>query len=265
MTMTTMNSMTCDVSTGEATEFLANYSGLLFGSGSTCVRLEKNVKRMAQSIGLMAEITILPRHIHLTIRRAGSPEVLTSITSIRDVPINFNVITSLSRLSWALADREITFREGIERFGEIERMGGTAPGVVLLLVSLANASFCRLFEGDLTAMAIVFVATFAGFFLKQTMAIKHVDARIITAVCAFVSAVIASADNLFSLGASPMITLGTSVLYLIPGIPLINSFCDMIDRHYICAFGRLMNAVVTLCCLSFGLCLGMWLMNMGMF
>ena len=136
---------------------------------------------------------------------------------------------------------------------------------MLVLVSLANASFCRLFGGDMVAMVIVFVATFAGFLVKQMLMERHVDFRLTAVVCSFVSAVLASSDALFSLGATPEIAVGTSVLYLIPGIPFINSFCDMIDRHYLCSFGRMMNAVVLSCCLSAGLCAGMMLMNLGMF
>ncbi|MDE6344424.1 MAG: threonine/serine exporter family protein, partial [Muribaculaceae bacterium] len=63
----------------------------------------------------------------------------------------------------------------------------------------------------------------------------------------------------------PSIALGTSVLYLVPGIPFLNSFSDMIYRHYFCAFCRFTDAVVLTCCLSIGLCAGMMLMNVGMF
>lgn len=264
--MTTMNSTICNRPTiGEASSFLADYAGFLFGSGTTCVRLEKNVRRIAASLGLAVEMSILPQHINLTVRRRDSAEVVTSVAPIREVPCNFNAITRLSRLSWQLADREISFDKGVGQFYEICHERPLSPRLVLVLASAANASFCRLFGGDATAMTLVFAATFAGFFLKQTLAAKHVDARIITAVCAFVSTVIAAADGLFGLGSTPALAIGTSVLYLIPGIPLINSFSDMVDRHYICSFGRMMNVIVTLCSLSLGLCLGMWLMNVGMF
>ena len=59
--------------------------------------------------------------------------------------------------------------------------------------------------------------------------------------------------------------LGTSILYLVPGIPFLNSFSDMICRHYVCALGRFMDAVILTCCLSAGLCAGMALMDAGMF
>ena len=70
---------------------------------------------------------------------------------------------------------------------------------------------------------------------------------------------------LFGLGSTPGIAIGSSVLYLVPGIPFLNSFSDLLNHHYICAFSRFMDAVVLTCCLSLGLCAGMAMMQVGMF
>lgn len=245
--------------------FLAEYSGWLFSSGATCIRLEKNVNRIAASLGMNVEMSILPRHLHITVTDSATPHSFTSVAPIVERPVSFNINTRLSKLSWDMADGAIGFDEARRQFGQIIALPHADKWVVLLLVGLANASFCRLFNGDAVAMAVVFLATVAGFALKQTLTEKHVDSRLVAIASSFVSAVLAAADGLFSLGATPEIAIGTSVLYLVPGIPYINSFCDMLDRHYICAFGRAMNAVVITCCLSIGLCAGMLLMNVGMF
>lgn len=247
----------------QACEFLSDYAVLLFGSGATCVRMEKNIYRMARSFGYTAEFSILPRHIHLTVQ--SPDEAFTSVIAQREYPISFERIASLSKLSWQLADNEIDYPCAVRCLSNISREHCMDPWFLLLLVSLANAAFCRLFGGDAVAMAMVFAATAAGFMLKQMLTERRWDFRIVIFTSALVSAVIASTDGLFGLGATPGIAVGTSVLYLVPGIPFINSFCDFLDRHYLCAFGRMMNAVVILCCLSLGLCAGMMLMNISMF
>lgn len=244
--------------------FLSSYAVLLFGSGATCIRIEKNVGRIARVMGMRAEFSILPRHIHITVADVEG-DIATSVVAIRDLPISYCKIASLSKLSWQLADHRISFEDAVEALEHIKHGTGTNPLLLLVLVSLANASFCRLFGGDAASMGFVFAATFAGFFVKQQLALRHVDFRAIVLICAFVSAVIASGAWLFGIGSTPDLAVGTSVLYLVPGIPFINSFCDMLDRHYLCAFGRLMNAIVILCCLSMGLCAGMLVMNVGMF
>lgn len=246
-------------------DFLSDYAGLLFSCGSTCIRLEKNVTRMAAAFGTDVRLFIMPHHIHITVTDRSGQHLITSIANITEHPISFDINTRLSKLSWDIADGKIGFDEALREFKRISRTRPCNKWWLLLLVSLANASFCRLFGGDLTAMAVVFVATFAGFNIKQLLTERHLDFRLIVLVCSFVSSVLAAADGLFGLGSTPGIAIGTSVLYLVPGIPFINSFCDMMDRHYICAFGRVMNALVITGCLSVGLGCGMMVMNVGMF
>ncbi len=245
--------------------FLSEYSAWLLGSGATCIRLEKNVRRMAKSLDCEAEMTILPRHIHMTVSSVDKSECYTYIIATHPMPISFNINTKLSRLSWEMADEGLRFAEVQQRFREIIKTPPTNKYTVLFLAACANAAFCRLFTGDWAAVGIVFMSTLAGFYLKQVLSEYKVDVRLIFIICAFVSSVLASTATLFSIGHTPDIAVGTSVLYLVPGIPFLNSFSDMLDGHYICAFGRFMNALVLTCCLSLGLCAGMMMMNLSMF
>lgn len=254
----------CEVrSVREACEFLSEYAVVLFGSGATCIRLEKNMCRIAESFGMEVAFSVLPQHIHITLKRGE--EVFTSVVTIRALPISFAKIASLSKLSWQISDRRIDFECAVATLNRIKHERVIKKWELILLVSLANAAFCRLFNGDIIAMSIVFIATLTGFIFKLEMARRHFDVRIIVFVCALVSSVIASLDGFFSLGTTPGIAIGTSVLYLIPGIPFINSFCDLIGKHYLCAFGRALNAAVLCLCLSAGLSLGLFLMHNGMF
>ena len=164
-----------------------------------------------------------------------------------------------------MADGKIDFLTARSVLPRICNCACVNPWLLLLLVSLANASFCRLFSGDPMAMATVFIATFIGFLVKQILVRRHMDIRLTVLFCSFLSAMIAAAGSLLGIGGTPEIAVATSVLYLVPGIPFINSFCDLLDRHYLCAFGRAMNAVMLLCCLSLGLCAGMAVMHMAMF
>lgn len=260
------DNLKCQPSAKEVCLFLADYSDWLFSSGSTCIRLEKNVSRMAATLGMDIELFIMPRHINLTVKDSQCKDCYTSINSIKDRGISFNINTLLSRLSWDMADGKLDFYEARKSFRKIIKYKGDVNSWLLaVLVAIANASFCRLFGGSFVSMLIIFVSVFMGYSLKQFLLERKVDVRIVVIICAFVSAVLSSSDYLFSIGSTPDLTIGSSVLYLVPGIPFINSFCDMIDKHYICAFGRLMNALVLTCCLSLGLLLGMIVMGEGMF
>lgn len=252
-------------SSKEVCLFLSKYAVTLLACGATCIRLEKNINRMACAFSKRMEVTIMPRHIHMTVCGSDDEDIFTSIATVKSAPISFSLNTALSRLSWNVKDEGLSLAEAKRRFHRIASCDTENQWLTLLLASLANASFCGIFGGDLIAMAIVFIATAAGFNLKQVLAARHVDVRVIFFLCAFVSSIIGAADYLFPSGQTPAIAVGTSVLYLVPGIPFLNSFSDLLYRHYICAFSRFTDAVVLTGCLSLGLCLGMWAMKVGMF
>lgn len=245
--------------------FLAEYGAWLLGCGATCIRLEKNVQRMAETYGKKVELTITPRHIHVSVLDVLNSETVTTIASVKAIPVSFNLNTLLSQLSWEIADQRLGFDAARERFHSIIHSDSQSRWTVLLLVTLANASFCRLFGGDLWAMAVVGIATLAGYYLKQVLLANKVDIRVVVLACAFVSSVLGASCQLFSLGDTPAVATATSILYLVPGIPFLNSFSDMLYRYYICSFSRFMDAVVLTASLSIGLCAGMALMKVGMF
>lgn len=245
--------------------FLSEYSAWILGSGASCIRLEKNVRRIAEAYGKKAEITITPHHVNISIAAADNGEAVSAIASSVPGPVSFNIITELSRLSWEIADSALPLEAARKRLASIVGNDSQNKWLVLILVAIANASFCRLFGGDLTAMTIVCLATLAGYYIKQWLLGAGADLRVTVIVCSFVSSVLGATDYLFALGSTPAITIGTSILYLVPGIPFLNSFSDMLYRYYICSFSRLMDALVLTACLSIGLCAGMMLMNVGMF
>ena len=165
----------------EEGQFLSDYAALLLGCGATCIRIEKNVGRMARSCGLTTDLIILPADILLTVRKDDNRQVSYTCTAgIRNTGISFFLNTELSKLSWLVAEGKMDVQEAAERVRGIGTGKVTDSRVMLFLVAAANASFCRLFGGDGVAMAIVFVATLAGFLLKQCMLSDGADARLTT-------------------------------------------------------------------------------------
>lgn len=249
----------------EACLFLSEYAAWLLGCAATCIRIEKNVRRMAQAWGVQAELVILPAHIQMVVWDAGRRHSCSNTERIRHTGISFGVNTQLSRLSWAVADGRMDYAGARARFEQIKLTQPERPQRVLWLASLANASFCRLFGGGAVSVLIVLAATLAGFRLRQMMLGQGAGVRFTFFCCAFFSSVIGAAGHVFGIGATPEVALGTSVLYLIPGIPYINSVSDLLDGHYLSAFARFMSAAVLTACLSAGLCGGLLLMNLRWF
>lgn len=247
-------------------KFLSRYAAVILAAGSTSARCEKTVYRMATCFGYDVDMTILPRSVMMTVRKKGTDQPCTVNEKIPEIGLNFYFISSLSRLSWRVRDDNIGLEETEREFERIISTKRMNMLLVTLLTGFANASFCRLFEGDWMAMLIVFIATVNGFWLKNSLhKVWHWDMRMAILMAACSSSIIASCGFHLNITATPDVALGTSVLYLIPGIPYINSVSDLIHGHLLCSVSRFINASVITTCLGIGLSLGILIMNIQYF
>ena len=242
------------VTVKELSNFLLDYATTLMGAGVHTSRVVRNVTRIAGSFGYEAEMTIFQRHVTLHILQRQDDSVRrTSLRAIRPAAFNFEMISNLSTLSWQAHDNHLTMYELREQFNAIVTKPRLSRWWVLWLVSFANASFCRLFGGDIWAMGLVFVATFMGFLLRQEMSSRRINHFAIFILSAFVASMIASLGVWASLGETPQIALGASVLFLIPGVPLINSIIDLLEGYVLIGISRAVNALSLIICISLGL------------
>lgn len=245
--------------------FISDYASWMLGCGATCIRIEKNIQRIAQIWGLKADLTIMPSHINMSLTDMKTSNTVVMVSKAAHCGINFGVNIGLSQLSWAIADSKLTFDETRKRFLDVISAPTINQWLVLVLVGVANASFCRLFGGDQVAMILVLMATIAGYRLKQIMLSGGCDVRLTFLCSAFFSSVISAGGHVFGWGSTPEIALGTGVLYLIPGVPYLNAVSDMMERHYLCAFSRFADACVLTACISIGLCAGMFMLGLNWF
>lgn len=244
--------------------FLCDYATTLLESGATTVRIEKNVWRMAESYGFEAEVNIYPRHVDVVQRDQETGSTAIFSKTIKGSANNYATITELSKLSWNCYDHHLSLEVCQREYQRIIHTPRLSNTLVTILTSFANLSFCRLFGGDLISMTIVFVATLCGSYVKGALHRKWgVDMRVATIVAGCISAIMSCSGYVFGWGTTPDVALATSVLYLVPGIPYLNSVSDLINGHNICATSRFLQAMIITVCLSVGLYLGLWLMNIG--
>lgn len=243
-----------DANIQQVSSFLLDYAISLMGAGVHTSRVERNVARIAASFGYAFDLTIFQKTILMTITRPDDDMVRrTSVRRIKSLPINFQIISKLSALSWAAYDDHLSLDELRREYDRIMSEPRMSRWVVLLLVSFANAAFCRLFTGDLPAMALVFLATLVGFFIRQEMMNRHMNHLVVFFVVSFIASMIGGLGVTYRIGSTPEIALASSVLFLIPGVPLINSIIDLLEGHVLVATSRFVNAMMLICCIALGL------------
>ena len=233
-------------------DFIARYLSYMLGAGVHTSRVVRNSKRIGDALGVDVSIHTSQKTATLTVAEKGQPVMNTRVLDIPAFPISFEWNADLSALSWAAYDRKMPLEEIEARFDSLVAKPRMNPVFVLLMASLANASFCRLFGGDIWAMLVTFTATMIGFFTRQHLTRRHVNHYIVFVVSAFAASLCASTALTLGLD-SAEIALATSVLYLVPGVPLINGVIDITDGHIQIGISRLVNALMLIVCIAIGM------------
>ena len=264
--MTMMTNMTTEQKSLPADEhtrlkhicrFIEGYATAMLSAGATTSRIEHCVERISRRYGVISDLSLLPSRILLTVWDTNHSHNYSLVGHTHKNGINLQTVTSLSRLSFL----DIPLETACEQLKTIISTPRMNKWTVILLTALANLSFCRLFDGDWSAMGVVFASTVIGNVYKNYMVEKHWDIRFTTIVAAYISAIVGSSCFIFGFGSTPQTALGTSVLWLVPGIRFINAICDMTNGHYVVSQSRMTDAVITTICLSSGLCLALLTLN----
>lgn len=235
----------------DITHFLLEYANRLMGSGVHTSRVVRNTRRIGQSLDVDVKMSIFQKTMVMSVCDNESQEVYNKVEIIPSFPISFELNAELSSLSWDAYDNHLSLHTLWEKYNEIIAHPKMDPLCTLFLVGFANASFCALFGGDWTARGIVFSATLIGFYLKQVMQKKHLNHYIVFVISAFAASLVAS--SALALETTSEIAIATSVLYLVPGVPLLNGVIDIVEGHVLTGCTRLIQALLLVLCIAVGL------------
>lgn len=235
----------------EISRFLSEYANRLMGSGVHTSRVIRNTRRIGKSLNVDVKLSLLQRTMTMTVCDLTTEEMLSTVHVVPGFPISFELNAELSALSWEAYDNHLSLDTLWEKYNHIISQPKMDPLCTLLLVGFANASFCALFGGDWTARCIVFSATLIGFYFKQVLQKKHFNHYIIFVLSAFIASL--SAASSLTLPTTPDIAIGTSVLFLVPGVPLLNGVIDILEGHAMTGLSRLIHATLLVLCIAVGL------------
>lgn len=235
----------------ETLDFVAEYATHLLGSGVHTSRVIRNSQRIGTSQGIDIQLSSFQRSTIVTAHDPESGEAVTRVVKIPALPISFERNSDLSALSWDALDERLPLAEIRARYEQLISKPRIDPIFVLLTVGLANASFCRLFGGDWTAMSIVFTSTLVGFAAKQRMQAHGLNHFLTFIISSFLASLCASIALRFDCTSET--ALATSVLFLVPGVPLINGVIDIVEGHVLIGCSRLIGALLLILCIAVGL------------
>jgi uncharacterized membrane protein YjjP (DUF1212 family) len=171
---------------------------------------------------------------------------LTALRSVGSMGVNLVRAGEMVALSERVARGQITAEALDAELNRVRSLPSPYSGPVLALAAAcAGAAYSQLPGGDWGSLAIAFVAGGAGQSLRLQLDANRVGNTAVTFACSALSATIAALGLRLGLSDAPSATLLASVIYMIPGMPLINGFTDMLSAHHrITGLERIANAAL---------------------
>lgn len=225
-------------------------------SGGYTARVRDSMQRVALALGAdRADTWVASGSIGLVVHRDG-----WSRTSVRTTPamgVNFTELSYLSRLSREAAGMSVAeVRDELARIAQIERRYPVV--LVLVMLGVSCASFAALFGADAGGIVLAGVAGLAGASVRHALLKQRFKPFIYCLFAALVSASVVMA--LSTLTDTVEYAVTGSILFLVPGVPMLNGTADLLTSNYLNGLVRLTRASVIMLgtALGFTLALLLW-------
>ena len=241
----------------EVEEMLLDVGTLLMSSGASTGRVRITVNRIAEALGYDVELLITSRSLMLTVTEESGTAYTSSVRRTPPHGVNFKIVSGISRMSWRVIEENLTIEQINQEINRLTSLPHYPRLVVLSLVALAGTSFCRLFGGEGYELLVTFIATFIGLYIRQEAIKKRFNPYLAIVFASFAASMVSGLSVKMGIGDTPEHALATSVLFLIPGVPLINSLTDLIDGNTLNGIVRGVNGFIMAFAIALGLMFAM--------
>jgi uncharacterized membrane protein YjjP (DUF1212 family) len=233
---------------------------MLMENGAETRRVFETGREIGRRLG--AEVDILISHRSVMVTVASGDDAVTRIARIGTLGVNQEKIMAISRTLRELPEDERDPATWDWALDDIEAVPVNYPAwLVLVLAGLACGGFGRLSGGDWAAFFAASVAAMIGLYVRRLLTKQHFQPMLCVFSAAFVSASLATLMT-HSLGsATAGAGVAASVLYLVPGIPMINAVADLVKGHLMTGLARAMTVLLTAIFVGAGLILAMKLLG----
>jgi len=219
-----------NLSRTEALEVALDVAVTVLNSGGSTRMADKTFHNVAAGCGY-DEVSAIWR---LDVATAFDGSSLTIARPIGAIGVNLQRVSEAALLSDRLSRGEVstsTLKSELERIRALPHPYSIYTTLVVL--TAATVGFVRLAGGDWAAAGCASLAAIAGYLVRALLAQRKVPGVGPNLAAGVVSASLAGVALRMGLTGSDASMVIGSIIYLAPGLPLINGFVDIISERYL--------------------------------
>jgi uncharacterized membrane protein YjjP (DUF1212 family) len=248
---------TTDEPLHEVARTLAAVGTAFLGEGTSSYRVERAVQRAGAALGcdkVTALVTL--RSVVITAQRGSQSWTESARTT--GLHVNADHLDRLESLIRHLPERLTATELHDEVDGILHRPGYYPTWVTAVAVGLACGSFAALSGGHATEISAAFVAAATGQGIRAWLLRRRVNPFAVIALVASIAAglyltIVSVVTSLDLVGSANESGFVSSVLFLVPGFPLVSGTLDILRMHVEAGLARLTYGVTVLVMAALGL------------
>lgn len=255
-----------NIKANEVAEFILDAGVFLMASGAHSGRVWRNCRRIAEHWGYRMNFT--PTFTGILVSVWDDKNSENAVTRYKTAPSNsvhLETLTQISHLSWKIAYGEIEYNDARCELEAIKSKAHYPYWLVALAVGISCGCLCTLLGGSPVDAALAFCGASVGSVARYFILKKQFNQFLSIFIASAITTLIAGTDTIFGLGRAPEMTLATSVLYLIPGVPLINSVIDLLEGYFSASIARSLFAASIVSSIAVGMILSIMLLGINNF
>ena len=228
---------------------------LLSENGANANQIVRDMRRAAAYMGIPAD----DLHIHIAysniLINIHSPEdCFTSFRNVQYLGANMDIISSISVLTWTALRNEYTLDEFSQELEEIAKKDPPHSNATsAIFAGFACGAFPILFGGTIISAWITTFCALLGFIILLILKRFQINGYISIACAAAVSSGLAFLSGCIFDSADVIYAMIACTLFMVPGIPLINTVDDLLNNYILAGISRAVHTLLIVGSMTVGI------------
>lgn len=239
---------------------LLNIGKLLMECGADTERITSEMLKAATFMGIPHEY--LSIHITYTTIMVNLFHEDRSITAFRKTPVhspNMAMINAVAKLTWRAFKRHYSLTTYERQINNLQQVISVYPHWLKgIACALGSAGLAYLFSGDIITLLVTILCSLCGYFARYLSLHFGVNEYLGITLGSFTAMIVAYRFYSYIELDSLLYVLVCCTLFLIPGVPLINSVIDTINNHILAGATRAIRTLLIVGSMTLGMAIALY-------
>lgn len=231
--------------------------------GANSNQVHRDMVRVAAYLGIPCTyINIHIAYSTIMLNIHGDNRNYTAFRTLNYKGANMKIISYVSRLTWRALHQHYTLTE-LEK--HLDRVIHKKPPynqwLTMICAGFACGAFPILFGGSVLSAWITTICAILGFYVRDLLAKHEVNGYMSIAFAAFVASSIAFLSHSFFDMGSVIYAMISCTLFMVPGIPLINTVDDLLHNYIVSGITRATHTLLIVGSMTVGIAMSQYFNN----